>query len=264
MTNAVALLLPGMTLNTTIFPDLGLPTIAGEFTRLVLGPDGISPELTRDRMGLYARKLDDIVAAAPDWSATRRIVVAHSFGGMLALYWLATAGDNPLRRVDGVVLIGTTAGPMFDVVEPRLGPVRLPVGWIRWVWFNATVTRLLDAVLGRGGARRRVDFQRIRFKTDLWAGYAGWHNTDWRARRSYRSAMDGFDVRDKLSGVTVPVIVLHGTKDVFFPLAVAQDLQRRLPQAELRVVQGAPHVLSLTHGDQVIRAVTDLVNGLPR
>ena len=104
-----------------------------------------------------------------------------------------------------------------------------------------------------------MDFQRLKFKTDLWTGYAGWHNTDWRARRSYRVAMDGFDVRDRLSNITAPIIVLHGTKDVFFRLSVAEDLARRLPQAELRVVPDAPHVLPLTHGSAVAQAVNDLL-----
>jgi 3-oxoadipate enol-lactonase/4-carboxymuconolactone decarboxylase len=76
--------------------------------------------------------------------------------------------------------------------------------------------------------------------------------------RSYRCAMRGFDVRGMLGDIGVPTIVLHGTEDTLFATSVAEDLARRLPDAELRLVEGAGHVLSLTHGEEVRRAVGDL------
>src|SRR5688572_32538775 len=83
----VALLLPGMTLNATIFPAFPFPTITADFTRLVLGRNGASPALAARRMGVYVDLLDEILTAEPAWHAERRIVIAHSFGGMLALAW---------------------------------------------------------------------------------------------------------------------------------------------------------------------------------
>jgi pimeloyl-ACP methyl ester carboxylesterase len=76
--------------------------------------------------------------------------------------------------------------------------------------------------------------------------------------------MDGFDVRKALPSITGRTIVLHGTNDVFFPVSVAEDLAQRLPNAELRVISGAPHTLPLTHGAEVSRAVDDLLRGLSR
>jgi pimeloyl-ACP methyl ester carboxylesterase len=71
--------------------------------------------------------------------------------------------------------------------------------------------------------------------------------------------MRGFDVRNRLSAISVPAIVLHGPRDVYFSLAVARELAGLLPQAELRVVPGAAHTLPLTHGAEVVRAVRDLL-----
>lgn len=259
------LLLPGMSLNATIFPALALPTIAVEFHDVVLGPAGDGSVLRTHGMALYARLLQDALAAAPHWQDARpRLVVAHSFGGMLALCWLLTYHGHPLSRIDGLVLVATTAGPMYDRVRLRLPAwgnegVRLPIAPIVRQWNSPLLTRVIKRLLSDGDLdARRVNFRRLSDKRDLALDLAGWRNTDWRAMRSYRLAMMGFDVRHRLPEIAVPTIVVHGTHDSLFPLEVAQELAAGLPEAELRVVAGAGHGLPLTHGREVQRAVGDL------
>ena len=57
----------------------------------------------------------------------------------------------------------------------------------------------------------------------------------------------------------VPTIVLHGPRDSFFTLEVAEALARELPNAELRVVDNAAHLVPLTHGEAVVEALEDLI-----
>jgi len=257
----VALLLPGMSLNATIFPTLPCPAVSVDFNTLVLGPDGASPELTRRRMGVFVDLLDQRLAAMPAWAAEPRIVVAHSFGGMLALaWWLAHEGSGP-ARVDGMVLVATTAGPMFEAVRLRLPgtPLRVPFAPLLRMWNSPAVTQAAKRWFAGAVDRvEPVDFRSLSRPTDWSVDQAGWRGTDWRAMRSCRLALEGFDVRDRLAGVSVPVVVLHGTEDSLFPLALARDLAERLPNAELRAIDGAGHALPLTHGADVARAVADL------
>lgn len=264
MPHDVALLLPGMTLNATVFPDLGVPAVSADFTRLVVGEDGWSPELASRRMRFYADLLAARLRGEPAWGAERRIVVGHSFGGMLALAFLLAHSRDPIARVDGLVLIGTTAGPMFDVARLRVATLgrwewRIPVTGLLRLWNHPAVTRAASRVLGNGADATQVDFRTLPRQSDLAVGIAGWRNTDWRARRSFRVAMEGFDVRQQLRELNVPAVVLHGTRDVFFPMSVGEDLARRLPRGELRPVPGAAHVLPLTHPDAVVRAVRELL-----
>lgn len=258
----IGLLLPGMTLNASIFPDLDVPTIAVDFNELTLGQDGGG--VVDGRMDVYRRMLDDFLGGKADWGAERRFVIAHSFGGMLALHWLLTHGVAGVARIDGLLLIGTTAGRMFDVVRLRLGRLggrehRMPVNYLMPMWNTRMVTRATKrAMTGGSLAAQRVDFRSLANRSDLALDVAGWRNTDWRAMRSYRTAMRGFDVRARLGEIPVPTIVLHGTEDGMFPLSVARDLAGRLPNAELRVVPGAAHGLPLTHGEEVQRALRDL------
>jgi pimeloyl-ACP methyl ester carboxylesterase len=252
---ATVLALPGMSLNATTFPEFPGPTLAPDFNRFA----------PADHRGLPAY-LDvvDRLSGEPAWrNAAHRIIVGHSFGGMLALgWWLRHRGSEPVRA-DGLVLIGTTAGPMFDAVRVRVAGLRgrewrVGVGPLVALWHRPAVTRGFKRLLSRN--TRTVDFRTLRHRGDLAVGIAGWKNTDWRARMAYRQAMDGFDVRARLEEITIPTIVLHGSRDRLFPLDGARRLADGLPHAELRVIPGAGHVLPLTHGETVLGAVRDLLS----
>jgi pimeloyl-ACP methyl ester carboxylesterase len=251
---AAILALPGMSLNATTFPDFPAPMLAPDFNRFA----------PADHRGLptYLDVVDRLVQDSRWRDAQRRVVVGHSFGGMVALgWWLRHRGEGP-ARVDGLVLIGTTAGPMFDAVRVRVAGLRgrewrVSAKPVVALWHRPEVTRGFKRLMSR--RTQTVDFRTLRHRGDLAVGLAGWRNTDWRARMAYRQAMDGFDVRARLAEVAVPAIVLHGTRDRLFPLESARRLAQGLPQAELRVIPGAGHVLPLTHGETVVGAVRDLL-----
>ncbi len=129
------------------------------------------------------------------------------------------------------------------------------------LWNTPTVTRMVKRLLSGGRlTASEVDFRRLQWRGDLAVELlGGWRNTRWQAMRAFRNAMDGFDVRDRLASISVPTIVLHGTDDSFFPLTVARRLTNGLANAELQVVKGAAHLLPLTHGEEVARAVAALL-----
>lgn len=252
---AVAMLLPGMSLNATIFPEFPFPTLSPSFGQFAPDAPGMAP---------YAARLSAL-AERPEWREARhRIVVGHSFGGMLALAWLL-ARPATIPAVHGLVLIATTAGPMFDAVRLRVAwwrtrAVRVGIRPLLPFWNGRRLTRALHRVFnGAGAGNGTVDFRHLPHHDDLRVGLAGWQATGWEARRAFRGAMDGFDVRDRLPEIAVPTIVLHGGRDCYFPEATARELVGGLPSGELRVIPDAGHVLPLTHGAAVTSAVTDLL-----
>lgn len=258
----VVLLLPGMTLNATLMPQFGRETISVDFCQFVPGvPDrGIT-------MDLYVEALRTTLAEEPLWRRRRRVVVAHSFGGMLALRWLLEEACRSTPDLpDALVLVATTAGPMYDVLRVRLARVggwSIRVGMRRLmpVWNLRPITRTVKAVLARGrGIEGQVDFRRLPNPSDLAVDLAGWRNTDWRAMRAFRLAMRGFDVRHRLHALPIPTAVLHGTADPLFPPALGAELAHGLPRGRLRLVDGAGHALPLTHGEIVVEAVEEMVN----
>jgi pimeloyl-ACP methyl ester carboxylesterase len=247
-----------MSLNATLFPHFAIPTVAADFNRS-------APRSDR-RMEPYLERVDEL-AAKPTWAdAARRVVVGHSFGGMLALAWLLRHACAGPARADGLLLVSTTAGPMFDAVRIRLAGAgerewRVGIGPLLPLWNSTTVTRGVKRLLSGGTLTTTdVDFQRLALRSDIAVGLAGWRNTSWDARRAYRSAMEGFDVRRRLGEIATPAIVLHGTRDRLFPASAARTLAAGLPNATLRIIEGAGHVLPLTHGAAVITAVDELLS----
>jgi pimeloyl-ACP methyl ester carboxylesterase len=257
--DTVVLLLPGMSLNATIFPHLDGPTLATDFHAFAPPTPGMAP---------YVAEVDTLTTH-PSWTqAQNRVVVAHSFGGMLALSWLL-ARSPTARLTTGLVLIGTTAGPMYDAVRLRVAgwgdhEIRVPIAPLIRLWNNPTVTRTMQRLMNAGSLQGHgVDFRTLPYTDDIRIGIAGWHATSWEARRAFREAMRGFDVRERLGEIDVPGIVLHGTRDCYFTTRVAEALAHGL-RADLRLVRDAGHVLPLTHGDEVVRAVHDLASRSPQ
>ena len=57
------------------------------------------------------------------------------------------------------------------------------------------------------------------------------------------------DLRDEIAAIDLPTLLLHGEHDPLMPLAAAQWLADTLPDAQLRVIEGAAHAAFLTDPD---------------
>jgi pimeloyl-ACP methyl ester carboxylesterase len=55
-------------------------------------------------------------------------------------------------------------------------------------------------------------------------------------------AYQGVDYTDRLSELTMPVCIIHGTADDYVPAATALDAHERIPRSELHLVEGADHI----------------------
>lgn len=71
------------------------------------------------------------------------------------------------------------------------------------------------------------------------------------------------DFTAELRAVPVPVLVVHGDRDVTCPLALAERTAALLPHGRLRVYEGAPHGLFLTHAERLNRDLLAFVRGEP-
>ena len=60
------------------------------------------------------------------------------------------------------------------------------------------------------------------------------------------------DFRDDIPAITVPALILHGTADNVLPIdKTARKFRELLPEATYVEIEGAPHGLLWTHGDEV-------------
>jgi pimeloyl-ACP methyl ester carboxylesterase len=254
-----------MSLNATIFPELGIPTVSPDLSGIELGTDGITAELRRDGFDCYVRLIETDLERSCCWNSARRVVVAHSFGGMLAMHWLTEHQDSEFAQIDGLVIVSSTPGPMYETVRLRIpmpwnSDWRIGVNWLIPSWNHQTTTRVVKRLMCGGKLDATpVNFGELDIRSETDLGRAGWRNVDWRALRAFRFTMQGFDVRARLHEITVPTIVLHGTDDSLFASEDARLLAELIPSAELRLLDGADHALPVTHSEAIVRAVTDLI-----
>jgi pimeloyl-ACP methyl ester carboxylesterase len=70
------------------------------------------------------------------------------------------------------------------------------------------------------------------------------------------------DFRDELPKVTVPTLVIHGEQDVTCPIdPTARRTAELVPGAKLRVYEGAPHGLFVTHLVRLNQDLLDFARG---
>jgi pimeloyl-ACP methyl ester carboxylesterase len=72
-------------------------------------------------------------------------------------------------------------------------------------------------------------------------------------------AMQGFDSDERLPGLRVPTLVLHGTQDLAIPVENARRLAERIPGAELVLLEGAGHLYHSERPEEADAAVLDFV-----
>jgi non-heme chloroperoxidase len=67
----------------------------------------------------------------------------------------------------------------------------------------------------------------------------------------YRAATET-DFRPEMSAITVPALIIHGDADSSAPVELTGRRSARLiPRSQLRVYEGAPHGLFITHMDRL-------------
>ncbi len=65
------------------------------------------------------------------------------------------------------------------------------------------------------------------------------------------------DLRNELSNISQPTLILHGEADGIVPVEEARQLSKILPNAKLSVLSGAGHVPTMTRPQEIAHEITD-------
>jgi len=194
-----------------------------------LGGHGKSQGNGRRSIGAYA---NDVVALLNALAIDSAWIIGHSMGGAIAQCLALEHRD----RARGLVLIGT--GPRLRV-NPQLinGVVNDRDATIesltRWMWSK------------NAGAELREQSAKIMRQTQP-SVIAG----DFLA-------CDRFDVRERLDEIVCPTLIVAGENDKMTPVALSQELAKRIPRSELVIVPGGSHMTMLEDSEMVVAAIED-------
>jgi pimeloyl-ACP methyl ester carboxylesterase len=187
------------------------------------------------------------------------VVVGHSVGGMVALQFAV----RDAARVSGLVLLNTTYAPAVETLTggavlahlerltrrtfDMIGSHSFRIEQLRRIVrpTDAIFWTVALAAFGPGGSAKQVDFT-----YDMLAETPADVIVD--LIKAYRH----FDVRNALSDVAVPALVVGGTHDRLTVYKASEYLAENLPNARLISLEGCGHMSMIErHGE-----VNDLID----
>jgi non-heme chloroperoxidase len=177
-------------------------------------------------------------------------VIGFSLGtGELARY-IGTRGTG---RLKSCVFIESLA-PSFvksgenpaGVDEAAVAAVQEAILHDRPAWLTALLNDFLNLEDYRGS---RVSEETVR---TMWnAGAEASPYATWACVRTWLD-----DYKEDIKRIDVPTLILHGTADRILSIdGQGRRLHAALPESELVEIDGGPHVLCVTHTDEVNRAL---------
>lgn len=192
----------------------------------------------------YVRDLNKLIS---QMELKRPIVLGHSLGGIIAMFW---AIQNP-DGARGIIIEDSPlrSGEEFrESFEGWLTLNALPVHAVR-AWYAEKNASWSDAVLDQ----RALDMTRT---------------TRAAIQELYDASMsnDGLDTAAQLGAITAPMLFMHGDVDqgsMVHPEDIA-TLPARIPQVQIQWVRGSGHTIHRSQPDVWLQHVRTFINGLPQ
>ena len=190
----------------------------------------------------------DVAAFIDALGLDRPVLVGHSLGGAISL---AVGLDHP-HKVAGLVLVSPLTAPV-DAPHKVFGPLLIESEWRR-----KAVAHTLATPMGmkNGKANLAAVFHPESPPADF--ATRGGGLTNLRPEAFMNTSRDLMALRDALPAqharydeLSVPVAVIHGSRDPITRLEAQAESFARRTGAELEVVEGAGHMLPVSRPHEV-------------
>lgn len=178
--------------------------------------------------------------------ATKAVLVGHSIGGMIVQKWLAQSHKLPRA----VVLAQTS--PAFgkadgdwqkSFIAARLGPLD------RGETMKSLAPSLVKELVGDDPDANGMELARECMGSVPEASY-----------RAMMLALIGFDQRSTLADISVPTLLLSGSKDNNAPAPMMAKTARYIPGSQYVELAGVGHLANLERPDAFDKALGDFLD----
>lgn len=204
---------------------------------------------TIGRDGVVARVMaEDYLAVLRHFDVQDGILVGHSMGGYLAMTAL-TEIPEVLSRLSGVVLCATFAGQINDGAPQNR--VQLPL--IEYGILQSMLTRRSVSLLfGMSLCGDHPTLREVELFAELFRAQ------DHRPLLPILQAFDRETRYGRLFQITLPTVVLCGTKDRTTPIWHAQRIAKEIAGSRLVFVDGVGHGMNWEAPQAIVDAIVSL------
>lgn len=200
-----------------------------------------------------------VLADLDNRGVERAVLVGHSYGGGVAMSVAAAAPD----RVEALILLASVGPDCLNgwdwlLAAPVAGPACSLIGLKLTPWLARARMRGPIRRLGFEAAARRHIYMYV------W-GFVRWdHGPLWRTFVAEQRALvrEAGTFAAMAAQIRVPVLLMADRKDSMVPFRTALALSQSLPDARLRVIEGAGHHLPLRAPEEVAAAITGFLESL--
>lgn len=175
-------------------------------------------------------------------------LVGLSLGGMISQ---EVALARP-ERVERLVLMGTHHGGKNIV---PLTPAALEVLMNRTGTPRELAERALKVNMDPGFAGRAPDRLEEYFRYRERLGMTA------ESYQAQLAAGIGHDAEARLSGLRMPVLIVHGDQDLVVPPGNAELLKKGIPHAQLKLLPGAGHILPVERPEAIADLLATFASG---
>jgi proline-specific peptidase len=210
--------------------------------------------------------IDELVNLRRELGLERVHLLGQSWGGMLALEYALTQPDGLVS----LILASTTASIPHWVREADRLRAELPAD-VQATLAEHEAAGNYDAPAYREATL--VFYRRHVCRLDPWPDYmlesfnnmrAEIYNTMWGPTEFHATGtLRDWDVTARLGEIHVPTLITCGEYDEATP-AMAEEMQRGIPDAQLYVVPDASHMAHAEGGDEYLRVVAEFIAGVER
>jgi len=168
------------------------------------------------------------------------IFIGHSMGGAICLS-LALNNTEQVRGV-GIVSSGARLGVAPGILESAANPQTLPsaLSAIASLIFSENAnTRVVELV-----SKRMAETRPSVMHSDL-------------------LACNNFDILENISTIRTPTLVICGQEDLMTPLRYSQYLADHIPNAMIKIISDAGHMVMLEQSVGVASALSDFIATIP-
>lgn len=186
-----------------------------------------------------------------EWRLDGPMVVAHDFGGAVALraHLLHGARYRRLALVDPVAL-APWGSPFFRLVASDA----TPFGQLPPALHQALVREYIRSASARGLHPQVLDAL-----VAPWLGEAGqpaFYRQIAQADQRYTD-----EIQDRYGELNLPVLICWGTADAWIPVAKGHELAARVPGARFHPIDGAGHLVQEDAPAELATALLAFLNG---